>query len=196
MARDKRRQLQTANRAVPTDVDRHATSVPVRQVRQERHNPRPQADQRRVLALRRVRGPEEGIEGMNAGRYRLDPNSIRQRVEDLLIEHGGMTLSDLLEELPGRSKGGVSKVICDMREAGTVYIKAWVRDQPGQKRHLRPVWDHVANSKRRSPKDKARPMPISNAVRLRRRRVERKGMAPRTNFIFTVAGTAAERINE
>jgi hypothetical protein len=105
-----------------------------------------------------------------SSRYTKNPNSIRQRVEDLLLEHKGLTLADILEEITDHTKGGVSKIICDLRDAGTIYVKDWVLDHPGQKRHPRPLWDHAQNSKRQPPQNKMRPMPVSDAARLKQRR--------------------------
>lgn len=124
---------------------------------------------------------------MNRGCYAKNPNSMRQQVEDLLKEHGGMTISDLIDELPGYSKGGISKTICDLRDQGVVYIKDWEMTQPGQKRHPRPVWDHASNSKRRPPHNKQRPLPPTNAVRLKKRRLERKQFSTQTRYIFKLA---------
>ncbi len=124
---------------------------------------------------------------MNRGCYAKNPNSMRQRIEDLLLEHGGMTLSDLIDELPEFTKGGISKTICDLRDAGAIYVKDWEMTQPGQKRHPRPVWDHAQNSKRQPPHNKARPMPVSNAVRLKKRRVERKQFAVQSRYMFKLA---------
>ena len=124
---------------------------------------------------------------MNRGCYAKNPNSMRQQVEDLLKEHGGMTISDLIDELPGYSKGGISKTICDLRDQGVVYIKDWEMTQPGQKRHPRPVWDHASNSKRQLPHNKQRPLPPTNAVRLKKRRLERKQFSTQTRYIFKLA---------
>jgi hypothetical protein len=124
---------------------------------------------------------------VNRGCYAKNPNSMRQQVEDLLKEHGGMTISDLIDELPGYSKGGISKTICDLRDQGVVYIKDWEMTQPGQKRHPRPVWDHASNSKRQPPHNKRRPLPPTNAVRLKKRRLERKQFSTQTRYIFKLA---------
>lgn len=124
---------------------------------------------------------------MNRGCYAKNPNSMRQQVEDLLKEHGGMTISDLIDELPGYSKGGISKTICDLRDQGVVYIKDWEMTQPGQKRHPRPLWDHASNSKRQPPHNKQRPLPPTNAVRLKKRRLERKQFSTQTRYIFKLA---------
>lgn len=121
---------------------------------------------------------------MNKGCYAKNPNSIRQKIENLLLEHGGMTISDLMEELQEYTKGGVSKTICDMHDAGTVYIKDWEMTQPGQKRHPRPVWDHAQNSKRQPPHSKMRPLPPTNAARLKDRRIRRGFDVARTRYIF------------
>lgn len=98
-----------------------------------------------------------------------------------------MTISDLIDELPGYSKGGISKTICDLRDQGVVYIKDWEMTQPGQKRHPRPVWDHASNSKRQPPHNKQRPLPPTNAVRLKKRRLERKQFSTQTRYIFKLA---------
>lgn len=124
---------------------------------------------------------------MNRGCYTKNPNSMRQQVEDLLKEHGGMTVSDLIDELPAFTKGGISKTICDLRDQGLVYVKDWEMTQPGQKRHPRPVWDHAANSKRQPPHNKQRPLPPTNAVRLKKRRLARKEFATQTRYIFKLA---------
>lgn len=121
---------------------------------------------------------------MNRGCYAKNPNSMRQQIEDLLKEHGGMTISDLIDELPGYSKGGISKTICDLRDQGVVYIKDWEMTQPGQKRHPRPVWDHASNSKRQPPHNKQRPLPPTNAARLKQRRNARRPFLTQTRYIF------------
>lgn len=119
-----------------------------------------------------------------SSRYTKNPNSLRQRIEDLLLEHGGLTLSDIMEEITGYTKGGVSKTITDLFDAGTIYIKDWTLDQPGQKRHPRPVWDHARNSKRQPPVNKMRPMPEDNSVRLKRRRKQRSATGVQVRCLF------------
>jgi hypothetical protein len=126
------------------------------------------------------------------GCYKKDPNSIRQKIEDLLLEHGGMTISDLIEEIPGHTKGGISKIICDMRDAGTIYVKDWEMTQPGQKRHPRPVWDHAQNSKRQPPLSKMRPMPPTNAARLKHRRIRKGFDVTHTRYMYKMVKTAQE----
>jgi hypothetical protein len=137
---------------------------------------------------------------MTTRQYQRNPNSIRQKIEDLLLEHGGMTLKDIFEELPGYTKGGVSKIICDLRDAGTIYIKDWVMEQPGEKRHPRPVWDHAKNSKRQPPHSKMRPLPPCNAVRLKQRRIRKGFDTTVTRYIFKMVknpkDTHDEVINE
>ena len=129
---------------------------------------------------------------MKRGCYAKDPNSMRQRIEDLLLEHGGMTVSDLMDELPGRTKGGISKTICDLRDAGVIYIKDWEMTQIGQKRHPRPLWDRGKNSKRQPPHSKMRPMPPSNAARLKERRIRRGFDVTKTRYIFKMIKAARQ----
>lgn len=131
---------------------------------------------------------------MKRGCYKLNPNSIRQRIEDMLIEHGGMTISEMMEELTEHTKGGVSKIVCEMRDAGTIYISDWEMTQPGQKRHPRPVWDHASHSKRQPPVNKHRPMPTSNAARLKHRRIRRAdGSFTSTRYVFKMVKTPASQ---
>lgn len=124
---------------------------------------------------------------MKRGCYTKNPDSMRQQIEDLLKEHGGMTISDLVDELPTFTKGGISKTICDLRDQGLIYVKDWEMTQPGQKRHPRPVWDHATNSKRQPPHNKQRPLPQTNAVRLKKRRLERKEFSTQTRYMFKLA---------
>ena len=131
---------------------------------------------------------------MKRGCYKKQPDSLRQKIEDLMIElPGGMTVADLVEEFPQYTKGGISKVICDLRDAKTIFIRRWIYDHPGQKNHPRPAWDHVKNSKRQPPSSKPRPAPIDNATRLRKRRILRKQRAAEDStyeikhFIFNLA---------
>lgn len=123
---------------------------------------------------------------MTRGCYAKNPNSMRQKIEDLLKEHGGMTISDLMDEpiLQGYSKGGVSKTICDLRDAGTIYVKDWEMSQPGQKNHPRPLWDHSTNSKRQPPVNKMRPMPPTNQARLAKRRYRRAEFKSLNRYMF------------
>jgi hypothetical protein len=133
---------------------------------------------------------------VNRGCYAKNPNSIRQRIENLLLEHGGMTISDLIEEIPGHTKGGISKIVCDMRDAGTIYIKEWEMTQPGQKRHPRPVWDHAQNSDVQPPRSKRRPMPVGNATRLKLRRQGRSRGSAVVACLFKLVKTAHEEVLE
>ena len=130
---------------------------------------------------------------MKRGCYKKDPNSIRQRVEDLLLEHGPMSMSSILEELsPGPTKGGVSKTICDLRDAGVVYIKAWEMTEFGQRRYPRPLWDHAQHSKRQPPVNKMRPLPVENAARLKKRRVERgAGAVLQVRYLYKLVKDSA-----
>lgn len=129
---------------------------------------------------------------MKRGCYAKNPNSMRQRIEDLLLEHGGMTVSDLMDELPENTKGGISKTICDLHDAGTIYIKDWEMTQIGQKRHPRPLWDHSKNSKRQPPLNKMRPMPPTNAARLKKRRLRRGFDIIETRCIFKMVKAARQ----
>jgi hypothetical protein len=129
---------------------------------------------------------------MKRGCYTKDTNSMRQRIEDLLLEHGGMTVSDLIDELPQHTKGGISKTICDLRDAGVIYIKNWEMTQIGQKRHPRPLWDHSKNSKRQPPLNKMRPMSPTNAVRMKERRIRRGFDTIKTRYIFKMVKAARQ----
>ena len=131
---------------------------------------------------------------MKRGCYKKDPNSLRQRIEDLLLEHGGMTISDLVEEFPDHTKGGISTVVCELHDAGTIYIKDWALDQPGQKRYPRPVWDHAQNSKRQPPLNKMRP--TTYELRLKQRRIRKGFEVTHTRYIYKMVKTAQERGGE
>lgn len=121
---------------------------------------------------------------MKRGCYTKNPNSLRQQIEDLLLEHGGMTVSDLCEELPQYTKGGISKTICDLHDAQIIFVEDYEMSQPGQKRHPRPMWNHAKNSKRQPPQDKGRPLPVTNAIRMKRRRAERAGRPVQIQCLF------------
>lgn len=123
---------------------------------------------------------------MRRGCFKKNPNSMRARIEALLLEHTGMTMSDIHEELPEYTKGGVSKIICDLHDAGVIYVKDWEMAQPGQRPYPRPVWDHASHSKRQPPHDKGKPFPVTEAVRSRRRRrtTKRNGNELRLQCIF------------
>lgn len=133
---------------------------------------------------------------MSKGRYKKNSDSMRQKVEDLLKENGGMTIGDLVEELPGYTKGGISATICVLRDQGVIYVKDWEMTSPGEKRHPRPVWDHSTNSVRQPPHNKRRPLPVENAVRLKRRRLARKEFASQTRYMFKLVKAGQDNASE
>ena len=133
---------------------------------------------------------------MKPGGYKKNPDSLRQKIEDLLKESGGMTIGDLVEELPQYTKGGISATICLLRDQGCIYVKEWEMTSPGEKRHPRPVWDHATNSKRQPPQNKQRPLPVTNAVRLKRRRMARSQYASQTRYMFKLVKASQESASE
>lgn len=108
----------------------------------------------------------------------INPNSLRQKIEDLLSEFGPHTLSEIVEEFPDATIGGISATLCLLRDAHKVYVKDWTFDSGiarGGRKYPRPVWDHASNCPYQPPRNKRRPLPESNAVRLKQRRLRRAG---------------------
>lgn len=117
----------------------------------------------------------------------LNPNSLRQKIEDLLIEFGPHTLSDMVEEFPESTVGGISATLCLLRDAHKVYVKDWVFDSGksrGGRKYPRPLWDHAVNCPYSPPRNKRRPLPEENVVRLKKRRIERKGVVKMHEYMF------------
>lgn len=133
---------------------------------------------------------------MKQGRYKKNPDSLRQKIEDLLKESGGMTIGDLVEELPQYTLGGISATLCSLRDQRIVYVKDWELTSPGERRYPRPLWDHADNSVRQPPQNKQRPLPVTNATRLKRRRLERGRFASRVRCMFKLVKVGQEDASE
>lgn len=107
-----------------------------------------------------------------------DPNSLRQKIEDVLSEYGPLTLSEIVEELPEHTIGGISATLCLLKDAHKVYVKDWTFESGiarGGRKYPRPLWDHAVNCPYYPPRNKRRPLPENNAVRLKQRRLRRAG---------------------